>query len=437
MGKKSTPAPPPAPDYAAAATAQGSANLDAARTGAELTNTNQVTPYGNQTFTKSPDSDQWTSTINLSPEQQRLYDLQTQGQTALGETAVAGLDRVRDSMNQPLDLSGAPARVNSVAGPQYEMYSGTGPSMAKVGAAPDYQNLGTGPTNARYTDQIAQLPDYAKQAQQVEDSIYNSATTRLDPQFAQQENSERQRLLNAGVAEGSEAYNNAMNDFSRNKQAAYGDARDRAIQGRGAEQSRLNNDFYTGNAQQFGQKMQSLGFNNAAGQSEFDNATTTAGFNNATAAQKYADTLRGTQFNNAADQQEFNNQLQALGFNNQAEAQQYLDSIASGNFQNTQRGAAIDEAAYLRSDPLNMYNALSSGAQVTNPTFRGTGQVQGPAPAPVFAGAQAQDQRAIDLYNAQLAQSGSAQGGLFGMLGSLGGAALGGGGILSSLGGGK
>lgn len=424
MGKKSTPAPPAAPDYAAAATAQGAANVDAARTGAQLTNTNQVTPYGNQTFTKSPDSDQWTSTVSLSPEQQRLYELQTQGDTALGETAVAQLDRVKQSMGNPLDISGAPSRVNSVATPGYEMYSGTGPSYGRVGGAPDYQTLGTGPTNARYTGADMQLPDYAKQAQQVEDSIYNSQTARLDPQFAQQENSERQRLLNAGVAEGSEAYNNAMGDFSRNKTAAYGDARDRAIQGRGAEQSRLNNDFYTGNAQQFGQKMTSLDFNNNAGQQEFNNAANSANFNNATTAQKYADTLRGTQFNNDASSAEFDNTLRSLGFNNQAEAQQFMDSVTGGNFQNTQRGAAIDEAAYLRSDPLNMYNALSSGAQVTNPQFRGTGQVQGPAPAPTFAGVQAGDQRAVDLYNAQLASSGSAQGGLFGMLGSLGSSAI-------------
>jgi hypothetical protein len=59
-----------------------------------------------------------------------------------------------------------------------------------------------------------------------------------------------------------------------------------------------------------------------------------------------------------------------------------------------------------------MYNALSTGSQVTNPTFRGTGQVQGPAAAPVFAGAQAQGQSAMDLYNAQMAARNSAIGGL-------------------------
>ena len=54
MGKKS-PKPPPAPDYAAAATAQGQANLDAARLTARISNPNISTPLGGQrvTFGKS------------------------------------------------------------------------------------------------------------------------------------------------------------------------------------------------------------------------------------------------------------------------------------------------------------------------------------------------------------------------------------------------
>jgi hypothetical protein len=54
MGKKS-PAPPPAPDYAAAAQAQGAANLDAARLSARISNPNISTPLGGQrvTFGKS------------------------------------------------------------------------------------------------------------------------------------------------------------------------------------------------------------------------------------------------------------------------------------------------------------------------------------------------------------------------------------------------
>ena len=324
MGKKSTPKAPPPPDYAAAAEAQGQANIEAAKIGAELARTNQYTPYGSQTFEQLPDSNQWQSTTTFSPEQQRLYDLQTQGQTALGETAVGQLGRIQDTFNQDFDMSQIPDRISSILGPEYSMYD---------------------------TSQ-----DFGTQKQEVEDALYRQATNRLDPQFAQQLDQERTRLINSGVQEGTEAYNNAMDSYERSKTAAYGDARDRSILAGGAEQSRLVNDT-----------------------------------------------------------------LKSLGFNNQAEAQQFLDAIASGNFQNKARGSAIDEQAYLRNLPLNEYNALATGAQVTNPQFAATQGVQGPAPAPTFAATQAADQRAIDLYNAQLASSGSATGGLYGALGSLGG----------------
>lgn len=328
IGKKSTPKAPKTPDYAAAATAQGDANIKAAQTDAELTNTNQITPYGNQNFVKDPNSNQWTSTVSLSPEQQNLYNIQTEGDTRLGEMANSQLGRINDAVSQPFDFSKAPDRVNSVAGPDYQKYGNT---------------------------------DYGAQAQQVEDTLYNSAAKRLDPQFAQQENSERTRLINSGVPEGSEAFNNAMTTFANQKRDAYGDARDRAVIGRGAEQDRLQND-----------------------------------------------------------------ELKGLGFNNSTEAQKYADAITSGNFQNQQRGAAIDEESFRRSEPLNLYSALNSGSQVTNPTFRGTGQVQGPAAAPVFAGAQAQGQDALSLYNAQMDAANSARGGLTNVLGTLGGGLLGG-----------
>ena len=45
------PSQPAAPDYAGAATAQGQANIDAARLSAKLSNPNIISPYGNQTVT--------------------------------------------------------------------------------------------------------------------------------------------------------------------------------------------------------------------------------------------------------------------------------------------------------------------------------------------------------------------------------------------------
>lgn len=60
-------------------------------------------------------------------------------------------------------------------------------------------------------------------------SAYNQASSRLDPQFNQREGALRTRLLNQGLAEGSEAYNNAMGQFGRERNDAYTSAMASAI----------------------------------------------------------------------------------------------------------------------------------------------------------------------------------------------------------------
>ena len=240
------------------------------------------------------------------------------------------------------------------------------PRTTSVGEGGNY-GLYAGPTDAA-VDSV----DMSKlDGGQVRDALYRKATAQLDPQYKQAEDDMRTRLLNSGVREGSEAFTREMNNFNQQRQTDYGDARDRSILAEGSERSRM-----------------------------------------------LAEMLGGAGFANDARQQTIGNRMAATGLNNQTEAQRFNDRVTSGNFANTQRGAEIDEAAYLRSLPLNEYSALASGSQVTNPSFRGTGQVQGPAAAPVFAGAQAQGQSAIDLYNAQMASANSARAGVTGLFGT-------------------
>jgi hypothetical protein len=81
---------------------------------------------------------------------------------------------------------------------------------------------------------------------------------------------------------------------------------------------------------------------------------------------------------------------------------------------------SVQLANFLRNMPLNELNALRSGSQVSMPQFQGyTGQ--NVAPAPVFAGTQAQGQYAMNAHNADVAQGNALLGGAF----SLGSAAVG------------
>lgn len=492
MGKQQA-TPPPAVDYGAQANAQGQANIDASRVGAQLNRVNQYTPYGSQVYTPGSTPDSWESTITLSPEQQKLLNSQTSGEQTLADTANNGLGRVQDAFSQPFDTSGAPARVGSVGTPSYDLYNGSTSLPNSTVNTPGYniqlpgyqQSTGnpnvpnstvntSGVPAAQTADYLKSLDfsslqnvpganDFGAQKQEVEDALYREGSAKLDPQYAAQEEAMRARLANSGVTPGSDAYTQEMNAFNQQRSSDYGDLRDRSILAGGQEQSRLNSDSLASRAQMLSQivsggqfqntsadqinqnglntRNQALneiynkaGFENTTANQNLQNQQSQAGFNNATAQQGLSDaeTSRAQQmdelykqagFENDASQSNIQNQLAALGFNNGTQGQSLADAISAGNFQNQQRGASLDESAYLRSLPLNEYNALISGAQVTNPSFGNTGSAASPAPAPVFAAGQAQNQSAMDLYNQQTAQGNSNTQAGVGLVGALASAA--------------
>lgn len=168
MGSKKA---PKTPDPATTAAAQTQANKDAAYYNAQLENMNQYTPYGSLTYQNKGDvnSPKWESTINLSPEQQKLYELGVQGDTSLATLGNEQLGRIRDSVSTPYNYDGLPSLDNTAA----------------------------------------------------QDAIYS----RLDPKFQQDEEALRTRLINQGIGQGSEAYNREMNTFNQAKN----DARTQAI----------------------------------------------------------------------------------------------------------------------------------------------------------------------------------------------------------------
>lgn len=114
MGKGGGSAPPP-PDYRGAAQETAKGDLDAARTAAAANRVNQVTPYGNLTYSMNPsDQDQWgnamwTVTQTLSPEQQKLLDYQNQTSMGLGELTGKGLGYVQNMLDNPFTTKDLPS----------------------------------------------------------------------------------------------------------------------------------------------------------------------------------------------------------------------------------------------------------------------------------------------------------------------------------------
>jgi hypothetical protein len=161
LGLGPAPSAPAAPNYTAAAQATAEGNLDAARAATAANRVNQVTPYGRLDYSVTGQdpygNPTWTATQSLSPEQQRLLDVQNQISGSLGQVANKGVSYVENMLNTPFDTSALPS-------------TGFNPSQS-------------------YQDAYMQ---------------------RLNPQITQNREQLQQQLANKGIDIGSTAYDRAM-----------------------------------------------------------------------------------------------------------------------------------------------------------------------------------------------------------------------------------
>lgn len=158
MGKSKAPA---APDYKGQALAE-----------ANSAKFNQIGPLGSSSWSIRPGADpnnprpgDYIQTSSLSPEQQKLYDLQVKNQLATGNAGAEALEGINEG----------------------------------------------GDTQA------------------LQDALYRRATQYYDTNFGKSQNALETKLQNQGVTQGSEAWNNALEQFNQGKNSAYADATDRAI----------------------------------------------------------------------------------------------------------------------------------------------------------------------------------------------------------------
>lgn len=61
------------------------------------------------------------------------------------------------------------------------------------------------------------------------DAVYSEASRQLDPQFQSQEAAFRQRMVNQGIQEGTQAFDTAYANFERSRNDAYSSARNQAL----------------------------------------------------------------------------------------------------------------------------------------------------------------------------------------------------------------
>lgn len=161
------------PNYAAAATAQG-----------QSARTDQSNPWGSLTYSQNGVDAQgnpiYKQNVSLNPADQANLDQARQGQSS----ALTGLNN---------SISGYADAVKGLPG----LYGDAGSQSALT--------------------------------QQAIDSMYHQQSALLDPQYQQQQAALTSQLANQGVVQGSQAYNQAMDSFARQRDYAYGNARDSSI----------------------------------------------------------------------------------------------------------------------------------------------------------------------------------------------------------------
>ena len=146
-----TPKAPAAPNPQDTINAQTASNKETAQYQAGLNQVNQVTPYGNLTYTGTNNGQPGAATVTqtLSPIQQQLLDQSQQADLRTNDIGLKQIDKVGTLLDKPVDLS-------------------------------------NNATEAR---------------------LYDLGRKRLDPQFKQQNEDLEQSLLNRGITVGSQAYN--------------------------------------------------------------------------------------------------------------------------------------------------------------------------------------------------------------------------------------
>ena len=291
------------------------ANVNSAVATNRLNQANQIGPDGSLTYSygsqadgqgyTDPQTGQWipqvTATTTLSPEQQRLYDQNTQIGGDLNDLAIRGIGYVDQASQNPIDQSKLPSLAGGLAAPTFQ----SSYDFSQVGAMPNSE-------------------DFAGQRDKITDAMMQ----RLQPYLDRQRDATNTRLANQGITNGSEAWKWDQDALNRGEN----DQRIAALLAGDQEQQNLFNNA-------MGIRQQGVG--EATAQGDMYNRSQEAGFNTGLASGQFSNQARAQAIQEA---DYFKNQplnmLNALRSGNQTSMPQF-GSVTAG----AQIGAAPVYAA--------------------------------------------------------------------------------------------
>jgi hypothetical protein len=261
-GKGSAPA---APDYTAAALAQGESSKEVTNAQTWANRPNQNTPFGSINWqagaTLDPATGQpvtnWTQNYNLTPESQRALDSQMAVQQGRSDLAQSFMGRVENEYAQPFNWGGLPGRGGNVQGSNFQTLQGGAPQLQ------------------------TQLENQANPAER--QRIENALFDRMAPIHQKQQSALDAKLANQGITAGSEAYNREMQRVGDQQSRE----RFNALEMGGSEMARMQQ-MQLANAQ----------FGNTAMQNQQGLDQNRAGFNNQVGQNQFAQQMQQSQYQN-------------------------------------------------------------------------------------------------------------------------------------------
>jgi hypothetical protein len=234
------------------------------------------------------------------------------------------------------------------------------PDLLEAGAGPDLMEAEGRPDLLEYGTQ-----DFSQQRQQVEDALWS----RLNPQLERDRSALDVQLTNEGFTRGSEAYNRAMDEFTRQSNDARmqvvlaGSQEDSRLAGLRMQQIGTDNSARLGEygaglqglqatnqarTSEYDQLLAQLGLTNSSRQGEYNNLLSQINADNTARQNEYGMSLQGIQATNAARQGEYGNLLSQTAADNQARQathQQYLDQLNATNAARTGQFTMQGQAA--------------------------------------------------------------------------------------------
>jgi hypothetical protein len=438
MGKKSTPA---APDYTAAAEQSAASSAAVTNQQTYANRANQVTPWGQQTWSASPTIDpatgqrvsQWTQTTTLSPDQQKALNSQQAITQQRSDIAQNLMGRVQSEYSTPMQWGNLTSFANApTAGNSQAVTNPYGFNPSSINTSlqqPTAQQTSLGPqgnvqSSINYGNNLGGVQAGPQASSTAGNAAYSQATSRLDPQWQHQQQDLETKLANQGISQNSDAYTRAMQDFGNSKNDAYNQANYSAIQA-GVNQGQTEYGEQMGLAQQQALQAQNQGaFGNAAQQQQYQQALSSGQFANQAnqAAFGMGSTAQQQQLAAQVQQQQLGLGQQQQGFQQQlaSQGQNYNQQQQSATFQNQLRNQQLTDAMTQRGFSLNEIQALLNGQQVNTPSFSGYNTANASAATDYSGAAQNQYGASMDAYNAGQATTNA----LIGAAGSMGSTAM-------------